>query len=79
MTTTFDKLNAKITAKFDEIENKQKELQIVREILERVDSVKTWYAEWDEEKEEYKPYDSATTEYATIEHIIELICKEYKL
>ena len=69
----------KIEQKRKQLEEQEKELNIVSEVIEKINQVKAWYGDYDETLKDFVPYETNIKECETIDNIISLIEKAYKL
>ncbi len=69
----------KIEQKRKQLDEMEKELNIVSEVIEKINQVKSWYGDYDETIKDFVPYEANIKECETIDNIISLIEKAYKL
>lgn len=69
----------KIEQKRKQLEEQEKELNIVSEVIEKINQVKAWYGDYDETLKDFVAYETNIKECETIDNIISLIEKAYKL
>ena len=69
----------KIEQKRRQLEEQEKELNVISEVMEKIKQVKSWYGDYDEIAQDVVPYETNIKECETIDNIISLIEKAYKL